>query len=87
VDVGIMIIFGFIGYFFRKFRYEGAPLVLALVLGPMMENSLRQALLMANGNLATFFQRPISGALLGAALFLLILPLIPRFHRKTISAE
>ena len=87
VDVVIMIIFGFIGYFFRKFRYEGAPLVLALVLGPMMENSLRQALLMANGNLATFFQRPISGTLLGVAFLLLILPLIPRFHRKTISAE
>jgi putative tricarboxylic transport membrane protein len=87
VDVAIMILFGLIGYFFRKFRYEAAPLVLALVLGPMMENSLRQALLMANGNPATFFQRPISGTLLGAALVLLILPLLPRFHRKTLPAE
>ena len=87
VDVAIMILFGLIGYFFRKFRYEAAPLVLALVLGPMMENSLRQALLMANGNPATFFQRPISGVLLGAALVLVILPLLPRFHRKAISPE
>jgi putative tricarboxylic transport membrane protein len=87
VDVMIMILFGLIGYIFRKFQYEGAPLVLALVLGPMMENSLRQALLMANGNPATFFQRPISGTLLGAALVLLILPLIPRFRGKTLSAE
>jgi putative tricarboxylic transport membrane protein len=87
VDVMIMILFGFIGYIFKKFRYEGAPLVLALVLGPMMENSLRQSLLMANGNLATFFQRPISGILLGAAFLLLALPLIPWFRRRPVRAE
>jgi putative tricarboxylic transport membrane protein len=86
-DVTIMIIFGLIGYLFKKFNYEAAPLILALVLGPMMENSLRQALLMANGNFFTFFQRPISATLLTAALVLLVLPLIPSFKRKTVAIE
>ena len=81
-EVVIMVLFGLIGYAFKKFQYEAAPLVLALVLGPMMENSLRQALLMSAGSPVIFFERPISAILMGTALFLLIFPLIPKFQKK-----
>jgi len=81
-DVFIMNIFGVIGYFLRKFRYEPAPLVLALVLGPMMENSLRQSLLMSGGSLFIFLNRPISSVIIITAFFLLLIPLIPRFRKK-----
>jgi len=81
-DVFIMNIFGVIGYFFRKFRYEPAPLVLALVLGPMMENSLRQSLLMSGGSLFIFFNRPISSVIMITAFFLLVIPLMPWFRKK-----
>lgn len=81
-DVIVMNIFGLIGYFFRKFRYEAAPLVLALVLGPMMENSLRQSLLMSAGTFLIFLNRPISLVFLIIAFLLLVFPLIPWFNKK-----
>jgi putative tricarboxylic transport membrane protein len=81
-DVFIMNIFGIIGYFFRKFRYEPAPLVLALVLGPMMENSLRQSLLMSSGSPFIFLNRPISSVIIITAFFLLVIPFIPWFRKK-----
>ncbi|MGA2954651.1 MAG: tripartite tricarboxylate transporter permease [Thermodesulfobacteriota bacterium] len=81
-EVIIMVLFGLIGYTFKKFQYEGPPLVLALVLGPMMENSLRQALLMSGGSPVIFFSRPISAALMGIAILLLVFPLIPKFQKK-----
>ena len=81
-DVIIMNIFGLIGYLFRKFRYEAAPLVLALVLGPMMENSLRQSLLMSGGSPFIFLNRPISSVILITAFLLLAFPLIPWFNKK-----
>ncbi len=81
-DVTIMNIFGLMGYFFRKFRYEAAPLVLALVLGPMMENSLRQSLLLSGGNPLIFLNRPISSVILIIAFLLLSFPLIPWFNKK-----
>jgi len=81
-DVILMNIFGLIGYFFRKFRYEAAPLVLALVLGPIMENSLRQSLLMSGGSPFIFLNRPISSVILITAFLLLAFPLIPWFNKK-----
>jgi len=81
-EVLVMILFGLIGYAFKKFQYEAAPLVLALVLGPMMESSLRQALLMSAGSPVIFFERPISAILMGTAIFLLVFPLIPKFQKK-----
>jgi len=76
-EVGIMILFGVIGYFFKKWQYEAAPLILGLVLGPMMELSFRQSLTMGDGNLLFFFQRPISATIMVCALVLLVYPLIP----------
>jgi len=81
-EVFIMVFFGLVGYLFRKFKYEGAPLILALVLGPIMENNLRLSLLMASGSAFIFFQRPISAVLIGAALLLLAFPLVPWFRRN-----
>lgn len=71
-DVYVMIFFGVAGYFFRKFGYEGAPLILAFVLGPLFEVNLRRSLLISEGSFAIFFTRPIAlGAiLLSAALVL-----------------
>jgi len=77
VEIIIMIIFGGIGYLMKKFGYEGAPLVLAFVLSPMMENAFRQSLIMSAGGFGIFFSRPISLGLLLVTIVLLLLPLIP----------
>lgn len=69
-DVFVMLIFGIIGYIFRKFKYEPAPLVMAFVLGSMLENSLRQSLLMSMGSFSIFITRFISGSFLMIALLL-----------------
>jgi putative tricarboxylic transport membrane protein len=81
MEMGIMVLFGLIGYLFKKFQYEAAPLILALVLGPMMETSLRQSLLMSRGSFFVFFERPICAVLITIAFFLLIYPLIPWFKK------
>ena len=77
VEVALMIGFGFLGYMGRKFNFELAPLVLALVIGPMMENYLRLSLIISRGSLWIFLKRPISATLIIVILFLLISPLIP----------
>lgn len=84
-DVVVMVIFGVVGYLMKKFGYEGAPLVLALVLGPMLEESLRQSLILSHGAFAVFFTRPISAGLLLSALILLLLPLLLR--RPAVAVE
>ena len=76
-DMGIMLVFGAVGYLMKKFKYEHAPLVLAFVLGPMLEISLRQSLQMSRGSFSIFFTRPISGILIGLAIFMLITSIIP----------
>jgi putative tricarboxylic transport membrane protein len=81
-DVLIMLIFGVMGYIFRKFGYELAPLVIAFVLGPMLETSLRQSLLISKGDIFIFFVRPISVVCLAIALLLLLLPLVARGSRR-----
>ena len=81
-DVYIMIIFGIIGYLFRKFQYEGAPLVLAFVLGPLLDLNLRQALLVSEGSFLDFFTRPISAVTLGLALLLLLTSAFPFVMKK-----
>lgn len=72
LDIGLMILFGVFGYLMRKFDYEPAPLVLAYVLGPMLEQALRQSLRMSNGSFTIFFNRPISVTCLAVCLFLLV---------------
>ena len=86
-EVALMILFGVTGYFLKKLEYEPAPLILALVLGPMMELSFRQSLAMGDGNLLFFFMRPISGIILSVALIFLVLPLIPGISRNKPTVE
>jgi putative tricarboxylic transport membrane protein len=75
-DIQLMILFGIFGYVSRKFDYEPAPFILAVVLGPMMEKALRQSLIMSKGEFSIFLNRPISGVILVIALFLLVFPLV-----------
>jgi putative tricarboxylic transport membrane protein len=73
VDVWIMLIMGVLGYALRKFDFDPAPLVLGLVIAPILEQSLRQSLIMSNGNYLIFFSRPISSGLLIVSICLLAL--------------
>ncbi len=75
-DVWLILIFGVVGYLMRKLEYPLAPAVLAIVLGPLAETSLRQALLISNGSLMVFFERPISAPIMVVALVLFVLPLL-----------
>ncbi len=75
-DVWMMLVFGVLGYVFKKLQYPLAPLVLAIVLGDRAEASFRQAMLVAQGDLSVFFSNALVGSLTGLALFLLVWPLI-----------
>jgi putative tricarboxylic transport membrane protein len=81
-DILIMIVFGVLGYFFKKSDYEMVPMVLALVLCPMMENNLRQTLLITRGSFLIFITSPISATLLFTAFILFLLPLLPGFKGR-----
>ncbi len=81
-DIYIMAIFGIIGYFWSKLKCEGAPLLLGLVLGPMMEENFRRALLLSRGDFTTFVTRPLSMSLLIAAAILVIIVAIPSIRKK-----
>jgi putative tricarboxylic transport membrane protein len=81
-DLYVMIFFGAAGYLMRKFGYEPAPLILAYVLGPMLEQNLRQSLLISQGSFMIFITRPISAAFLVAALLLLISNVLPFVKKR-----
>ena len=72
MSIVIMVIFGFVGYILRRLRYEAAPLILAFILGPIMETNFRTALIISDGSLSIFFTKPISLTLLviSALLFM-----------------
>ncbi len=82
VDVYMVALFGFMGYVFAKLECEPAPLLLGFVLGPLLEENLRRAMLLSRGDPTVFFTRPISLAMLLLAAFLLLLIVAPQF-RKT----
>lgn len=75
-DVWLMFGFGVVGYLMRKLDYPMAPAVLAIVLGPLAETSMRQSLLMSHGTFSIFFERPVAGPLMVVAIVLFLLPLI-----------
>jgi putative tricarboxylic transport membrane protein len=81
-DIYVMIAFGALGYLMRKLGYEPAPLVLALVLGPLMENNLRKALILSDGSFGIFVERPISLACLVIALALLGSAILPALRAR-----
>jgi len=75
-DVWLLPIYGAIGYAFKKLKYPLAPLVIALVLGDMTEEALRQSLILSDGSLMIFFKRPIAAAFMSLTIFLFLLPAI-----------
>jgi len=75
-DVWLMFGFGVVGYLMRKLDYPMAPAVLAIVLGPLAETSMRQSLLMSHGEFSIFFNRPIAGPIMVVAIVLFLLPLL-----------
>jgi putative tricarboxylic transport membrane protein len=82
IDVWYMLLFGVVGYMFKKLDYPLAPLVLALVLGDLAENALRQSLIMSQGSLAIFFTSPIAAVITGLAVFFFVLPVITPWWRR-----
>jgi TctA family transporter len=81
-DLWLMLGFGLIGYFFIKIGVEPAPFVLGFVLGPMLEENFRRAMLIASGDVFVFVERPISAVLLGISALLLAALLVPEIRRK-----
>ncbi len=75
IDVWIMVIFGVIGFFMRRFEYEAAPLVLGMVFGPIMEGSLSQSMILFQGNILGLWGRPVSASILSIAI-LIFLPVV-----------
>lgn len=84
-DVWLMFIFGIVGYFLRKLNYPVAPAVLAIVLGPLAERSLRQSLLASHGDITTFVTRPISGACVFLALLLIAYPVYLKYKKRKLA--
>jgi putative tricarboxylic transport membrane protein len=82
VDVWIMLIMGVLGYWLRKFNFDPAPLVLGLVIAPILEQSLRQSLIMSNGDYLIFFQRPIAAGLIAVAVILLALSALTLLRQR-----
>lgn len=71
-DVWMIVLFGALGYFMRMLDYPPAPLLLGFVLGPMMEENFRRAMLLARGDALTFFERPVSGTIMALNVVLLV---------------
>ena len=86
-DVWLMLIFGIMGYLMRKLDYPLAPVVLAIVLGPLAERSVRQSLIMSHGSVLTFFERPISGTIMVIAIAMFVWPLFSAIRRRLRSGS
>jgi putative tricarboxylic transport membrane protein len=80
-DVMFIGLFGFVGYMLIKFGFEPAPMLLGFVLGKLMEENLRRALIISRGSMETFIDRPVSAGLLAVALILLVLALLPTVRK------
>jgi putative tricarboxylic transport membrane protein len=82
VEIALMIGFGVLGYLMKKYKFEMPPLVLALVLGPMIESNLRLSLLMSQGDPTTFLRRPLSAAFMIVSTTLIVLAMLPGIQKK-----
>ncbi len=80
-DVGMLYFFGLIGFVMRRFDFPVAPMVMGLILGPMAEQSMRQALTISAGDFSTFVTRPISGTIMAIAVLMLIVPRLLKARR------
>jgi putative tricarboxylic transport membrane protein len=86
-DVWLLLVFGAAGYVFKKLNYPLAPFVVALVLGDMTEEALRQSLIMSDGSLLIFLTRPIAAAGVVFALFLFFVPLLTALLRRVLALK
>jgi putative tricarboxylic transport membrane protein len=82
-DIFVMVAFGIFGYLFKKFGYEGAPLILGFVLGPMFEVNLRRSLLISQGSFSIFFTRPIALGAIAVCVVLLLFNIYKTFAGKS----
>jgi TctA family transporter len=82
MDIYLTIFFGLVGYVFVKLKCEPAPMILAFVLGPLMEENLRRALLISRGDPTVFVTRPISAGFLLATFLLLVFMIMPAVRKK-----
>src|SRR5499427_2856131 len=85
-DLGLLLVFGLLGYAMRKLDYPAAPLILGLALGGGMERALRQSLMMSQGSLSILVSRPISAVMLSLALLILLIPLFGKFNAWRLRA-
>jgi len=81
-DVLIMAIFGVLGYVWVKLECEPAPLILGFILGPLMEENLRRAMLLSRGDPTTFVTKPISAGFIIASVILLLIVALPAIRKK-----
>jgi putative tricarboxylic transport membrane protein len=81
----MMLLFGVMGFLMRKWAYEGAPLLLALVLGPKLEIAFRQSLMISHGDFGIFINRSVSMVFLLATGIFLAIPLIRMIFKKTMK--
>lgn len=89
-DVRLVVLFGAVGYLFAKIGCEPAPMLLGFILGPMMEEFFRRALIIERGDFRVFIERPISAGLLAVALALLLsmsLPAIARWRQRAVAEQ
>jgi putative tricarboxylic transport membrane protein len=84
-DVLLMAFFGFVGYILAKLGCSFPPLILAMVLGPLMEENLRRSLLLSDGDATVFFTRPLSASFMAATGLLLIIFTLPALRRKPVD--
>jgi putative tricarboxylic transport membrane protein len=81
-DVIIMFLFGFVGYFFHKFHYSSSAFILGLILGGIIENSLRKQIIIGDGTWVGFLNRPLAMVILAIAIITFLSPLITNLRRK-----
>src|SRR3712207_2831736 len=86
-DIGLVVVFGALGYLMKKLGFDPGPLVLAFVLGSLLEDSLRRSLLLFGGDPTAFLTRPISGTLLVLFLVVALLPAIQALTRRRRSTD
>lgn len=87
LDMSLMLVFGVVGYVFKKLQYPLAPLVLALVLGDMAESSFRQAMLLSQGNLTIFWSNLLVGSIMTLAFLLLLWPLVGFLRSRYLASR
>jgi putative tricarboxylic transport membrane protein len=86
-DVWVMLGFGVVGYLMRKYEFEPSPLVVGLVLGPVAERSLRQALIISGGRVSGLYDSPLAAVILGVVFLAVMGPVVLSYVKRKISAK